>query len=140
MCPDGNVIARKNRSDLRTGGGVAIICRSDWKVKRQDFQKDLECVWWEIITATSEYQVAAIWHPPDPIYTDVELLDHLSNNCEPIFSAKPNTRIIIHPAKCTGSYEPTQPSPDGQESHTGPWSVRRVSDQLSTLLETTCCV
>ena len=44
MRPDGNVIVRKNRSDLRTGGRVAIICKSDWKVKLQGFQNDLECV------------------------------------------------------------------------------------------------
>ena len=45
-----------------------------------------------------------------------------------------------HPAKCTGSYEPNQPLADDQESHKRPWSVRGVSDQLSTPLETTCCV
>ena len=27
ICPDGYTLLRKDRSDLRTGGGVAIICR-----------------------------------------------------------------------------------------------------------------
>ena len=32
-CPDGYVMVRKDRAGLRIGGGVAIICRNDWKVK-----------------------------------------------------------------------------------------------------------
>ena len=27
ICPDGYILLRKDRSDLRAGGGVAIICR-----------------------------------------------------------------------------------------------------------------
>ena len=38
ICPDGYLIVRKDRCDLRTGGGVAIICRNNWKIKRLYFQ------------------------------------------------------------------------------------------------------
>ena len=63
ICPDGYRIVRKDRYDLRTGGGVAIACRNDWKIKHLDFQNNLEYVWCEIVTANSEYHVAAIYHP-----------------------------------------------------------------------------
>ena len=43
-CPDGDAILRKDRSDLRTGGGVVIISRNDWMIKRLDFQNDFGCV------------------------------------------------------------------------------------------------
>ena len=32
-CPEGYVMVRKDRDGSRIGGGVAIICRNDWKVK-----------------------------------------------------------------------------------------------------------
>ena len=32
-CPEGYVMVRKDRAGSRIGGGVAIICRNDWKVK-----------------------------------------------------------------------------------------------------------
>ena len=32
-CPEGYVMVRKDRAGSLIGGGVAIICRNDWKVK-----------------------------------------------------------------------------------------------------------
>ena len=91
--PDGYLIVRKDRCDLRTGGEVVIFCRNDWKIKRLDLQNDLERLWCEIITVNSEYHVAVVYHHPNP--PNVELLDHLSDSCEQILSSKPNERIII---------------------------------------------
>ena len=89
--PDGYLIVRKDRCDLRAGRGVSIFCRNDWISISYDF----ECLWCEIITVNSEYHVAVVYHPPNPAYADVELLDHLSDTCEQILSSKPNVRIII---------------------------------------------
>ena len=40
VCPDGYTILRKDRGNQRTGGGVAIICRDDWKIKRLELEND----------------------------------------------------------------------------------------------------
>ena len=41
-CPGGYVTVRKDRAGSRIGGGVAIICRNDWKVKALNVDDSLE--------------------------------------------------------------------------------------------------
>ena len=86
--PDGYIILRKNCENQRTGGGVALICRDNWKIK------GLECLWSQVFTTNSKYFIASLYHPPDPLYADSDLLAHLTEPCELIFAGKPNTCII----------------------------------------------
>ena len=41
-CPEGYVMVRKDRAGSPIGGGVAIICRNDWKGKTLDATDSLE--------------------------------------------------------------------------------------------------
>ena len=84
ICPENYCIIRKDRGDNRNGGGVAIICRNDWKCKVLNFQNNLECIWCEIKTANSKYYAASLYHPPEPVYEEGELLNHLSESIEQI--------------------------------------------------------
>ena len=95
VCLGNYVFVRKDRCDSRSGSGVAILCRDDWKVKNLDFDNNLECVWCEIVTLNTKYYVASVYHPPDPIYPETELLNHLSETIEQILYPVPNARIII---------------------------------------------
>jgi len=95
VCPDGYTILRKDRGNQRTGGGVAIICRDDWKIKCLELENDFECLWSEVFTTNSKYFIASLYHPPDPVYADSDLLAHLTETCELIFAGEPNARIII---------------------------------------------
>ena len=48
--PSGFYILRKDRTN-RLGGGVAIICRNDWKMQEMsDFDNPFKCLWTEITT------------------------------------------------------------------------------------------
>ena len=93
--PDGYTILRKDRGNQRIGGGVAIICRDDWKIKRLELENDFECLWSEVFTTSSKYFIASLYHPPYPVYADSDLLAHLTEACELIFASEPNARIII---------------------------------------------
>ena len=68
VCPNGYILLRKDRAGTSNGGGVAVICRSDWQVKRLFSSDFFECVWSVITTPNSKYYVAAVYHPPDPVY------------------------------------------------------------------------
>ena len=41
-CPEGYIMVRKDRAGLLIGGGVAIICRNDWKGKALSVTDSLE--------------------------------------------------------------------------------------------------
>ena len=41
-CPESYFMVRKDRAGLLIGGGVAIICRNDWKVKVLNVTDSLE--------------------------------------------------------------------------------------------------
>ena len=41
-CPEGYIMVRKDRAGSPIGGGVAIICRNDWKVKALNVTDSLE--------------------------------------------------------------------------------------------------
>ena len=77
VCPDGFTIIRKDRNDSRVGGGVAIFCRNDWKIKIYDSGTDFECLWCSVFAENSEYYIAAVYNPPDPVYNETDLIDYL---------------------------------------------------------------
>ena len=60
VCLGNYVFVRKDQCDSRSGDGVAILCRDDWKVKNLDFDNNLECVWCEIVTLNTKYYVASV--------------------------------------------------------------------------------
>lgn len=95
MCPSGYILLRKDRAGTHNGGEVAIICRSDWQIKCLFASDSFECVWSVLTTSNSKYYVAAIYHPPDPVYTGGEFLDYLSDCCEQVLSSDPDARIVI---------------------------------------------
>ena len=66
ICSNGCVIVRKNRDRSCHGGGVAILCRSDWKVNILALQNQFECLWCKIQTKNSKFYVGAIYYPPKP--------------------------------------------------------------------------
>ena len=79
VCPDGYNILRKDRGNQRTGGGVALICRNDWKIKRLEFESGFECLWSEVFTTNSKYFIASLYpDPPHPVYAESDLLAHLT--------------------------------------------------------------
>lgn len=43
----------------------------------------------------SKYFIISLYHPPDPVYVESDLLLHLTETCELIHVEEPNTRIII---------------------------------------------
>ena len=96
VCPKDYSILRKDRTD-RSGGGVAIVCRSDWLLERLDsvFYNAFECLWAKITTPNSSFYVAAVYHPPDPPYCPDDLLEHLTNSCDHLLTGNPNSNLII---------------------------------------------
>ena len=58
---------RKDRGNQRTGGGVALTYRDEWKIKRLEFENDFECLWSEVFTTNSKYFIALLYHPLDPV-------------------------------------------------------------------------
>lgn len=95
ICPVGYMLLRKDRSDERAGGGVAIICRNDWQVKVLNMGRNFESVWCKITTSNSEFHVAVVYHPPDPVYDTIDLLNFMSDTCDEILCSEPNAKIII---------------------------------------------
>ena len=86
---------RKDREN-RQGGGVAVICRNDWKLERlHGFQNPYECLWAKISTPNSEYYVAAVYHPPSSEYLSGDFPDFLIDAVERLLSSTPNARLII---------------------------------------------
>ena len=94
-CRNGFSMIRKDREN-RQGGGVAVICRNDWKLERlHGFQNPYECLWTKISTPNSEYYVAAVYHPASSEYLSGYLLDFLIDAVERLLSSTPNARLII---------------------------------------------
>ena len=95
VCPSRYTILRKDRTNRR-GGGVAILCRNDWKMESlPNLTNSFECLWVKITTENSIFYVATIYHPPDHIYNPADLVEFLTNLCEQVLSTLPNTKIII---------------------------------------------
>ena len=97
VCPESYVMVRKDRANYRSGGEVAVICRNDWRIEMLNNINsfDYEFVWCKIRTPNSDYYVASIYHPTDPVYDASELLDFLSHTCDQILLNDPNAKIII---------------------------------------------
>ena len=87
---------RKDRLD-RGEGGVAIICRGDWKIERLDglFSSDFECLWLRVSTPNSVYFACVVYHLDEFLYDQEELLDSLTASCEYLMTVDPNCEIII---------------------------------------------
>ena len=95
ICTPGYCIARKDQQDTRRGG-VAILCRNDWRMENiLDVENMFECLWVKIITKNSMFSVAAIYHPPDYSYDAKDLVEYLIDSCEQILLCDPNMNIII---------------------------------------------
>ena len=60
---------RKDRPD-RGGGGVAIICRGNWKIERLKgvFLSDFECLWSKITIPNSAYFASVVYYPDELSY------------------------------------------------------------------------
>ena len=97
VCPQGYVMVRKDRPDSHAGGGVAILCRNDWKITVFNNNMPFETIQCKIITSNlvCVYYAMCIYHPPDPIYDSELLLDSISNFCETTQTADPNAKLII---------------------------------------------
>ena len=68
ICQPGFTVLRNDREEHR-GGGVAIFCRSDWKIVILDeFANDFVCMWARISTPNSVFHMCSIYHPPEPVY------------------------------------------------------------------------
>lgn len=95
ICPPGFTVLRNDREERR-GGGVAIFCRCDWKIEILDeFANDFECMWARISTPNSVFYMCSIYHPPEPVYREEDLLEFLGDTCEQITSMDPNNIIVI---------------------------------------------
>lgn len=96
VCPEDYIIVRKDRPGGRIGGGVAILCRHDWKISiLNPEENDFENIWCRITTPNSEYVVSCVYHPPEPCYDVDHLLAFLSDTCDQILINDPNAKIII---------------------------------------------
>lgn len=87
---------RQDRLD-RGGGGLAIICREDWKIERLDglFSSDFECLWLRVSTPNSVYYACVVYHPDESLYDQDELLEFLTASREHSMTVDPNCKIII---------------------------------------------
>ena len=96
ICPPGYSIFRKDRQNSR-GGGVAILCRNDWRMEIiPEAENIFECIWMKIMTKNSTFSVASIYHPPsDYSYDAKDFIDYLIDSCERILLRDPNMNIII---------------------------------------------
>ena len=96
VCPNSLCALRKDILD-RLGGEVAIMCRGDRKLERLEgiFSNNFECLWLNVTTPNSAYYVCVIYHPPDPVYSEEDLLEFLITSCEHATAIVPNSKIIV---------------------------------------------
>ena len=95
VTPDGYLMLRKDRA-IKRGGGVAILCRKDWKIEQIDVRgNEYECLWAKVSTTNQDYFVASVYHPPTFDYCETAFIDFLVNSCESILATSPNARLII---------------------------------------------
>ena len=98
ICPNGFSLLAKNRIS-RIGGGVAIACRNDWKIKSIDIpskDNNFECLWSEIQPIKTQVIYAGVVYlPPDPVYNPDELIEHLSDGLETLLTNNPGCRVIL---------------------------------------------
>ena len=86
---------REDRA-INRGGGVAILCRKDWKMKETDVRgNEYEYLWAKVYTTNQDYFVASVYHPPTFGYYETAFIEFLVNSCESILANSPNARLII---------------------------------------------
>ena len=70
---------RRVRQDKR-GGGVAIYCRTDRRIKEIRLDgNQYECLWDKLATSNQEYHIASLYHPPTFEYSVTDFIDFLAN-------------------------------------------------------------
>ena len=95
VTPDGYLMLRKDRA-IKRGGGVAILCRKDWRVEEVNVpDNEYECLWARVSTTNQDYFVASVYHPPTFDYHETAFIEFLVNSCESILATSPNARVII---------------------------------------------
>ena len=86
---------RKDRT-IKRGGGVAILCRKDWRMEEIDVPDNkYEWLWTRVSTTNQDYFVASVYHLPTFDYYETAFIEFLVNSCESILATSPNTRVII---------------------------------------------
>ena len=95
VTPDGYLMLRKDRT-VKRGGGVAILCRKDWRMEEIHVpHNEYECLWARVSTTNQDYFVALVYHPPTFDYYETAFIEFLVNSCETILATSPNVRVII---------------------------------------------
>ena len=92
----GYTFLTKNGKD-RIGGGVEIVCRNDWMMKKIDFkEKDFECLRVRITHKDDQQLYAAVlYHLPNPVHNPDDLIKFLEDTCETILSRNPDARLVL---------------------------------------------
>ena len=86
---------REDRATKR-GGGVAILCRKEWKIEEIDVRgNEYEYLWSKVSTTNQDYFVASVYHPPTFDYHETAFIDFLVNSCESILTTSPNARLSV---------------------------------------------
>jgi hypothetical protein len=95
ICPQGFNILRKDRIN-RLGGGVAVLCRNDWKIQEiSNLCSEFECLWTKIETLISQFFLATVYLPPNSEYHQHDLIEFLIDSCEGLLLTNPNSKLII---------------------------------------------
>ena len=77
VTPDGYLMLREDRA-IKRGGGVAILCRKDWKMKEIDVRgNEYECLWAKVSTTNQDYFVSSVYHPPTFGYYETAFIEFL---------------------------------------------------------------
>ena len=75
---------RKDRA-IKRGGGVAILCRKDWRMEEIDVpDNEYECLWARVSTTNEDYFVTSVYHPPTFDYYKTAFIEFLVNSGESI--------------------------------------------------------
>ena len=77
VTPDGYLMLREDRA-IKRSGGVAILCRKDWKMKEIDVRgNEYECLLAKVSTTNQDYFVASVYHPPTFGYYETAFIEFL---------------------------------------------------------------
>ena len=95
VTPDGYLMLRKDRT-VKRGGGVAILCRKDWRMEEIHVpHNEYECLWERVSTTNQDYFVASVYQPPTFDYYETAFIEFLVNSCEIILAPSSNARALI---------------------------------------------
>ena len=83
--PNSYGIPRNDRYlDSTARGRVAILCKIDWRISDIIAGETFEHISCKTISDNAEYFISALYHPPNPDYQQLELLDYLSRRSKEI--------------------------------------------------------